>query len=185
MYMRRKVCHGDRIAIADRTRGCRVDSPQYGQQYMLLCRHRLFGPDFALWKGCIYEFAQCIQDKRVVTGEEEIQMRFLILIHKCFHILLIFWKTFYYVPSHISYSNIIDDTVYKPIYQKVNDIYTFHEEKLSSTFGMKLLDINHYIPLLYWTQNNINVQTSSGLLQVHQNVVINNLLYIFHSHWNA
>ena len=47
--------------------------------------------------------------------------------------------------------NIIDNIVYKPIYQKVNDIYTFHGEKLSSTFGMKLLDINHYIPLLYWT----------------------------------
>ena len=47
--------------------------------------------------------------------------------------------------------NIIGNTVYKPLYQKVNDIYTFHEEKLSSTFGMKLLDINHYIPLLYWT----------------------------------
>ena len=47
--------------------------------------------------------------------------------------------------------NIIDNTVYKPIYQKVNDIYTFHEEKLSSTFGVKLLDINHYIPLLYLT----------------------------------
>ena len=44
--------------------------------------------------------------------------------------------------------NIIGNTVYKPIYQKVNDIYTFHEEKLLSTFGMKLLDINHYIPLL-------------------------------------
>ena len=26
--------------------------------------------------------------------------------------------------------NIIGNTVYKPIYQKVNDIYTFHEEKL-------------------------------------------------------
>ena len=47
--------------------------------------------------------------------------------------------------------NIIGNTVYKPIYQKVNDIYTFHEEKLSSTFGMKLLEINHFIPLLYWT----------------------------------
>ena len=47
--------------------------------------------------------------------------------------------------------NIIGNTVYKPIYQKVNDIYTFHEEKLSGTFGMKLLDINHYIPLLYLT----------------------------------
>ena len=35
------------------------------------CWHRLFGPDFALLKGCIYEFAQCIQDKRVVTGEKK------------------------------------------------------------------------------------------------------------------
>ena len=39
--------------------------------------------------------------------------------------------------------NIIGTTVYKPIYQKVNDIYTFDEEKLSSIFGMKLLDTNH------------------------------------------
>ena len=47
--------------------------------------------------------------------------------------------------------NIIGNTVYKPIHQKVNDIYTFHEEQLSNTFGMKLPDINHYKPLLYWT----------------------------------
>ena len=38
--------------------------------------------------------------------------------------------------------NIIGNTVYKSIYQKDNDIYNFHEEKLSSTFGMKLLDIS-------------------------------------------
>ena len=100
MYMRWKVCHSDRIAITDRTRGCRVDSPRYGQQYMLFCRPRLFGPDFAPLKGCIYEFAQCIQDKRVVTGEKKFK---LILFHKCFHILLIFWKTLYYVPDHTSY----------------------------------------------------------------------------------
>ena len=48
-------------------RGCRVDSPQYGQQYMLVCPHRLFGPNFALLQGCIYKFAQCIQDKRVAS----------------------------------------------------------------------------------------------------------------------
>ena len=50
IYMRRKVCHSDRIAITCRTGGCRVDSPQYGQQYMVLCRHRLFSPNFALLK---------------------------------------------------------------------------------------------------------------------------------------
>ena len=32
MYMRQKLCHSNRIAIADRTGGYRVDSPQYGQQ---------------------------------------------------------------------------------------------------------------------------------------------------------
>ena len=37
--------------------------------------------------------------------------------------------------------NIIRNTVHKAIYQKVDDIYTF-EEKLSSTFGMKLVDFN-------------------------------------------
>ena len=54
--------------------------------------------------------------------------------------------------------NIIGNTVHNPIYQKVNDIYTFHEEKLSITFGMKLLDINHYIHLLYWTLKNMPTQ---------------------------
>ena len=73
--------------------------------------------------------------------------------------------------------NITGNTVYKPIYQKVNDIYTFHEEKLSSTFGMKLLDINHYIPLLnsIGLQSNINAHINSSLLQAHLNVIINNL----------
>ena len=37
--------------------------------------------------------------------------------------------------------NIIGNTAYKPIYQKVNDIYTFHEEKLSSTYTFTLLDL--------------------------------------------
>ena len=34
MYMRRKVCHSDRIAVTGRAGGCCVDSPQYGQQYI-------------------------------------------------------------------------------------------------------------------------------------------------------
>ena len=42
--------------------------------------------------------------------------------------------------------NIIGNTVYKPIYQKPNDVYKF-----SSTLGMKLLDIDQHIPLLCWT----------------------------------
>ena len=102
MYMGRKVCHSDIIAITGRTGGYRVDSPQYGQQYVLLCRHRLFGPNFALLKGCIYEFAQCMQDKRVVTDEKKFKCASWFYSTR-FHILLIFWKTFYYVPGHISY----------------------------------------------------------------------------------
>ena len=47
--------------------------------------------------------------------------------------------------------NIIGNKVYKPVYQEAKEIYKFHEQKLLSTFGMKLLDINQYIPLLYWT----------------------------------
>ena len=50
MYMRRRICQSDRIAITVRTGGCRVDNPRYGQQYMPLCRHRLFNSNFALWK---------------------------------------------------------------------------------------------------------------------------------------
>ena len=71
--------------------------------------------------------------------------------------------------------NIIGNTVYKPIYQKVNDIYTFHEEKLSSTFGMKLLDIIITYHYSIGLQNKINAHINSGLLQVHQNITINNL----------
>ena len=47
--------------------------------------------------------------------------------------------------------NIISDKVYKPIYQEAEDIYELHEEKLFSTLSMKLLDINQYVPLLYWS----------------------------------
>ena len=45
----------------------------------------------------------------------------------------------------------IGDKVYKPVYQEAEDIYKFHKQKLLNTFGMKLLDYNQYIPLLYWT----------------------------------
>ena len=77
--------------------------------------------------------------------------RFLILpVDKASNNFGIVCKSFYLdvIKNELGISddgNIIGNTVYKPIYQKVN------EEKLSSTFGMKLLDINHYIPLLYWT----------------------------------
>ena len=40
------------------------------------------------------------------------------------------------------------NTVYRYLYQKANDMYKFPEERYLS---MKLLDINHYIPLLCWT----------------------------------
>ena len=64
---------------------------------------RLFGPDFALLKGSIYEFAQCVQDKRVVSGEKKFKCASWFYFTNVFIFLLIFWKTFYYVPGHISY----------------------------------------------------------------------------------
>ena len=72
--------------------------------------------------------------------------------------------------------NIIGNTVYKPIYQKGNDIYTFHEEKnfrvqLVWSYSISIITYIYSIGL----QNNINVHTNSGLLQVHQNVIINTL----------
>ena len=45
--------------------------------------------------------------------------------------------------------NIIGNNVYRPVDEEADAIYTFHEQKLLSTFGMKLLGINQYIPLLY------------------------------------
>ena len=71
--------------------------------------------------------------------------------------------------------NIIGNTVYKPIYQKVNDIYTFHEENvrvhLVWSYSTSIIVYLYFIRL----QNNINAHTNSGLLQVHENVMINNL----------
>ena len=75
----------------------------------------------------------------------------------------------------ISDGNIIGNTVYKPIYQKVNDIYTFHEENfrvhLVWSYSKSIITYLYSIGL----QNNINAHINSGLLQVHQNVIINNL----------
>ena len=45
----------------------------------------------------------------------------------------------------------IGNKVYKPVYQEAEAIYKFHEQQLLNTFGMKLLDNNQYIPLLYRT----------------------------------
>ena len=35
--------------------------------------------------------------------------------------------------------------------QEASDIYKFHKDTLLHVFGIKLLDINQKIPLLYWT----------------------------------
>ena len=45
----------------------------------------------------------------------------------------------------------IGNKVYKPVYQEAENIYKFHEQKLLNTFGMKSLENNQYMPLLYWT----------------------------------
>ena len=72
--------------------------------------------------------------------------------------------------------NMIGNIVYKPIYQKVSYIYTFHEENfrvhLVRSYSISIIIYLYSIGL----QNNINAHTNSGLLQVHQNVIINNLL---------
>ena len=65
--------------------------------------------------------------------------------------------------------NIIGNTVYKPRYQKVNDIYTLF---MKINFRVHLLwsysiSISVYIYSI-GLQNNINAHTNSGLLQVHQ-----------------
>ena len=64
-----------------------------------------------------------------------------------------------------NHGNIICNEVYKPVYQEADDIYKFNEQKLLSTFGMELLDIKQYIPLLYWTSENVNVHMHFDLLQ--------------------
>ena len=72
--------------------------------------------------------------------------------------------------------NIIGNIVYKPIYQKVNDIYTFMKKHfrvhLVWSYSISIITYLYSIGL----QNNINnAHINSGLLQVHQNVIINNL----------
>ena len=52
----------------------------------------------------------------------------------------------------ISYNgNIIGIKVYIPVCQEASDIYKFHKDTLIHVFGIKLLDENQKIPLLYWT----------------------------------
>ena len=52
----------------------------------------------------------------------------------------------------ISYNgNIIGNKVYIPLCQEASDIYKFHKDTLLHVFGIKLLDENQKIPLLYWT----------------------------------
>ena len=47
--------------------------------------------------------------------------------------------------------NISDNKVYRPICQKAEDIYQFHENELLSTFDIKLLDENQKMTPLYWS----------------------------------
>ena len=52
----------------------------------------------------------------------------------------------------ISYDgNIIGNKVNIPVCQEASDIYKFHKDTLLHVFGIKLLDENQKIPLLYWT----------------------------------
>ena len=104
-----------------------------------------FEPSFIMDRPEVRQYINYLHDRFVIVPVDKASNNFAIVC-----------KSFYLdvIKNELGISddgNIIGNTVYKPVYQKVNDIYTFHEEKLSSTFGMKLLDINHYIPLLYWT----------------------------------
>ena len=52
----------------------------------------------------------------------------------------------------ISYNgNIICNKVYIPVCQEASDIYKFHKDTVLRVFGIKPLDENQNIPLLYWT----------------------------------
>ena len=62
MYMRRKVCHSDTIALVVVPGSVVLTAPS---TFTNIC---CSVDTDALLKGCIYEIAQCIQDKRVVTS---------------------------------------------------------------------------------------------------------------------
>ena len=77
-------------------------------------------------------------------------------------------KTFYLdvIKKELGISNdgkINGNKVHKPVYQEAEDMYKFHEQKLLNTFGMKLLDNNQYIPLLYWTSKQHRCPYSSSV----------------------
>ena len=102
-----------------------------------------FDPSFIMDRPEVRQYINYLHDRFVIVPVDKASNNFGIVC-KSFYLDVIKNELGIYDDG-----NIIGNTVYKPIYQKVNDIHTFHEVKLSSTFGMKLLDINHYIPLLY------------------------------------
>ena len=115
-----------------------------------------FESSFIMDRPEVRQYINYLHDRFVIVPVDKASNNFAIVC-KSFHLDVI--------KNELGISddgNIIGNTVYKPIYQKVNDIYTFHEEKLSSTFGMKLLDINRYIPLLYWTSKQHKCHINSG-----------------------
>ena len=69
------------------------------------------------------------------------------------------WKTLAWILAHGSrpiyraptYIAVPFHGPHQPRYIGLTLYIKFHEQKLLSTFGMKLLDNNQYIPLLYWT----------------------------------
>ena len=126
---------------------------------------------FGCWKDCLIQGihkafkslpgtfkSSCILDKpEVRTYIKFLHDRFVIVpVDKASNNFGIVCKKFYLevIKNELGISNdgnIIGNKVYKPVYQNAEEIYKFHQQKLLSTFGMELLDINQYIPLLYWT----------------------------------
>ena len=126
---------------------------------------------FGCWKDCLIQGihkafkslpgtfkSSCILDKpEVRTYIKFLHDRFVIVpVDKASNNFGIVCKKFYLevIKNELGISNdgnIIGNKVYKPVYQNAEEIYKFHQQKLLSTVGMELLDINQYIPLLYWT----------------------------------
>ena len=93
----------------------------------------------------VIKYIQYLHDRFVIVPADKASNNFGIVCKK-------FYLEVIQKELGISYDgNIIGNKVYIPVCQEAYDIYKFHKDTLLHVFGIKLLDENQKIPLLYWT----------------------------------
>ena len=93
----------------------------------------------------VIKYIQYLHDRFVIVPVDKASNNFGIVCKK-------FYLEVIQKELGISYDgNIIGNKEYIPVCQEASDIYKCHKDTLLHVFGIKLLDENQKIPLLYWT----------------------------------